>query len=211
MSSRAGHPPMSLPDRRLGPTRGGRRELRGRRSRPRAGSLAGRRTRSPAPRHRPGSTPSAHRQRRRPRSVRRFARSKEHSSDIGRRGSPAFRTAGANARRWIHSGRSPHQSGVETSYFGQSIQLETTGIPGFEQSLLERCAAIGVWLESGQALGRDAGAEKQFHASSSRVGRKISEASRGPGPPKKPRMQFARRAGLCTHPCDWRDAEYRRG
>lgn len=136
---------------------------------------------------------------------------KRRSSDIGRRGSPAFRTAAANARRWIDSGRSPHQSGVETSYFGQSIQLEKTGIPGFEQSLLERCPAIGVWLESGQALGGDAGAEKKFQASSSRVGWKISEASRGPGPPKKPRMQLAWRGGLCTHPCDCREAEYRRG
>ena len=135
---------------------------------------------------------------------------KRHSSDIGRRGSPTFRTAAANARRWIHSGRSPHQSGVETSHFGQSIQLEKTGIPNIEQSLLERCAAIGVWLEIGQALGSDARAEKQVQASSSSVGWKISEASRRPGPPQKPRMQLARRAGLSTHPCDWRETEYRR-
>jgi hypothetical protein len=68
---------------------------------------------------------------------------------LSRRRSPALRTSIAGARWGIQSSSSPHQGGSEASYFGQVSQPENAGIPGFEQSLLNRCATIRVWLKIG--------------------------------------------------------------
>src|SRR5262249_11152153 len=92
------------------------------------------------------------------------------SSKVARRRSPAFRTAIARARRWIDSSGSPHQRRIVESYGGRSVLFENARVPAFEQSLLDRAAAVGFWFETGQIFNRDAGAKSKLHAGPSDAG-----------------------------------------
>ena len=80
-----------------------------------------------------------------------------------------------------------------------------SGIPSVEQSLLKRCAAIGVRLERGRTRRRDAGAQEQLHARSRSVGWKISEAGRSPGP-RRNRACNASGVDVWHSSSHWREA-----
>src|SRR5712671_105060 len=113
------------------------------------------------------------------------------SSNVGRRGCPAFRSAVvAGAGWWIDSSRPPHQRSLVVSNLRQSSRRENTGVPGLEQPLLDGSAAICVGFKIGQACACDAKADSKVHEVASRVRRKIGNAGCGARPAKEPGMQF---------------------
>jgi hypothetical protein len=109
-------------------------------------------TRAPGP---PGCKRSTRRQRRRPRSAHRFARPKD-SLQILEGAEAQLSGPPGTGRRGIHSGNPPHQGGVETSYLGQSVQLEKPGIPSVEQSSSQPLCRDRRRARARQARRRDA-------------------------------------------------------